>query len=52
MSGDLNARLDAILRRSRPLMQVLGVLRDINLPDWQVFFRCRLPAGVQPPDRA
>ena len=37
MSDDLNARLEAILRRSVPLMQVLEVLRDINLPDWQVF---------------
>ncbi len=37
MSDDLSARLEAILRRSRPLIQVLGVLRDINLPDWQVF---------------
>ena len=37
MSDDLDARLEAILRRSGPLMQVLGVLRDIDLPDWQVF---------------
>jgi len=37
MSDELNVRLEDILRRSGPLMQVLGVLRDIDLPDWQVF---------------
>lgn len=37
MSNDLYAQLEAILRRSGPLMQVLGVLREIDLPNWQVF---------------
>lgn len=31
------ARLEAILRRSEPLMQVLGVLREIDPPDWLIF---------------
>lgn len=31
------ARLEAILRRSEPLMQVLTVLREIDPPDWLVF---------------
>jgi uncharacterized protein len=37
MSVDLADRLEAILRRSGPLMDVLHRLRDIDLPDWQVF---------------
>ncbi len=31
------ARLEAILRRSEPLMQVLGALREIDPPDWLIF---------------
>lgn len=31
------ARLEAILRRSQPLMQVLRTLRALDLPDWLVF---------------
>lgn len=31
------ARLEAILRRSAPLMQVLNTLREIDPPDWLVF---------------
>ena len=37
MSKDLTTQLDDILRRSEPLMQVLHVLRGLDLPDWQVF---------------
>ena len=37
MSGDLEARLEAILRRSAPLMQVLETLQPLDLPDWLVF---------------
>lgn len=33
----LEARLEAILRQSEPLMQVLRTLRDLDLPDWLVF---------------
>jgi hypothetical protein len=33
----LDAELDAILRRSAPLMQVLETLRELDLPDWMVF---------------
>lgn len=35
MSPD--ARLEEILRRSEPLMQVLRTLRDLDPPDWLVF---------------
>ena len=31
------ARLEQILRRSEPLMQVLTTLREIDLPDWLLF---------------
>lgn len=31
------ARLEAILRRSQPLMHVLRTLRALDLPDWLVF---------------
>ena len=37
MSADLEARLEAILRRSEPLMQVLRSVRDLALPDAMVF---------------
>ena len=37
MSLDLHHRLEAIVRRATPLMEVLHRLRDIDLPDWQVF---------------
>lgn len=37
MSGDLEGRLTAIVRRSEALMQVLETLRDIDLPDWLMF---------------
>jgi len=38
MSGDdLEARLEAILRRSPSLMQVLETARALALPDWMVF---------------
>jgi hypothetical protein len=33
----LEARLEAILRRSAPLMQVLKTARDLDLPDWLIF---------------
>jgi uncharacterized protein len=33
----LEAELEAILRRSQPLMQVLGTARDLDLPDWLIF---------------
>src|SRR5690606_37682255 len=33
----LDAELEAILRRSASLMQVLTTLRDLDLPDWMVF---------------
>ncbi|WP_293479650.1 nucleotidyltransferase family protein [Phenylobacterium sp.] len=33
----LEAELDAILRRSEPLAQVLRTMREIDLPDWLVF---------------
>ena len=35
--GPLEAQLEAILRRSQPLMQVLTTLRGLDLPDWLVF---------------
>jgi hypothetical protein len=31
------AKLEAILRRSEPLMQVLATLREIDPPDWLIF---------------
>ena len=37
MSSAQEARLDAILRRSAPLMQVLATLRDLDPPDWMIF---------------
>ena len=33
----LDARLDEILRRSAPLMQVLETARSLDLPDWLIF---------------
>jgi hypothetical protein len=33
----LEAELEAILRRSAPLMQVLATARELNLPDWLIF---------------
>jgi hypothetical protein len=33
----LEARLEAILRRSAPLMQVLETVRALGLPDWLIF---------------
>ena len=33
----LEARLEAILRRSDPLMQVLATVRELDPPDWLVF---------------
>ncbi len=37
MSRDLEARLEAILRASASLMQVLEVARGLGLPDWMIF---------------
>jgi hypothetical protein len=37
MSGDLERRLEAILRGSPNLMQVLQVARGLKLPDWLIF---------------
>ena len=37
MSGDLTARLEAILRAAPSLMQVLETARDLDLPDWLLF---------------
>ncbi len=37
MRGNLEARLDAILRASPSLMTVLETARDLNLPDWVIF---------------
>jgi uncharacterized protein len=34
LNGDLAARLDAILRAAPNLMTVLGIARDLDLPDW------------------
>jgi Uncharacterized protein conserved in bacteria len=31
------AELEAILRRSAPLMQVMRTIRDLDLPDWLIF---------------
>ncbi len=36
MSGDLEARLEAIVRASPRLMQVLTIARDLALPDWRI----------------
>jgi hypothetical protein len=36
-SADLPARLEAIVRASPSLMQVLATARDLDLPDWLVF---------------
>ena len=33
----LDAELEAILRRSAPLMQVLETARELDLPDWLIF---------------
>jgi hypothetical protein len=33
----LEGRLEAILRRSEPLMQVLTTLRELDPPDWLIF---------------
>jgi uncharacterized protein len=33
----LEPRLEAIVRRSQPLMQVLTTLRDLDPPDWLIF---------------
>ena len=37
MSAGLEARLEAILRASPSMMQVLETARDIDLPDWLIF---------------
>ena len=37
MSEDLDARLEAIVRASPTLMQVLETARDLDLPDWLIF---------------
>jgi hypothetical protein len=37
MSGELEARLEGIVRASPSLMEVLGVARDLDLPDWLIF---------------
>jgi hypothetical protein len=37
MSGELEQRLEAILRASPSLMQVLGTARTLDLPDWLIF---------------
>lgn len=37
MSGDLEARLDAIVRACPSLMRVLTTARDLQLPDWLIF---------------
>lgn len=36
-AGSPEQRLEEILRRSEPLMQVLGTLVTLDLPDWLVF---------------
>jgi uncharacterized protein len=33
----LQAELEAILRRSRPLMEVMETARELDLPDWLIF---------------
>jgi hypothetical protein len=37
MSGDLSARLEAILRAAPSLMQVMRTARALALPDWLIF---------------
>jgi hypothetical protein len=37
VSADLEARLEAIVRASPSLMQVLRTARDLALPDWMIF---------------
>ena len=37
MSAELEQRLDAILRASPGLMQVLATVRDLDPPDWLIF---------------
>lgn len=37
MSENLTVRLEAIIRSSAPLMQVLATCRDLDLPDWLIF---------------
>lgn len=37
MTAPLEARLEAIVRASPSLMQVLTVARDLDLPDWLIF---------------
>lgn len=37
MSQNLEQRLEAILRASPSLMQVLRTARDLDLPDWMIF---------------
>jgi len=37
MSGELEARLESIVRASPTLMQVLATARDLDLPDWLIF---------------
>jgi hypothetical protein len=37
VSGDLEARLEEIVRASPSLMQVLERARDLDLPDWLIF---------------
>jgi len=37
MSGELEARLDAIVRGSPSLMHALARARDLDLPDWLIF---------------
>ena len=37
MNGELEARLEAIVRTCPSLMQVLTTARDLELPDWLIF---------------
>jgi uncharacterized protein len=37
MSGDLEGRLEEIVRAARSLMRVLDTARELGLPDWMVF---------------
>ena len=37
MSETLQARLEGILRRSTPLMEVMETARRLDLPDWMIF---------------
>jgi hypothetical protein len=36
VSGDLEARLEAMLRASPRLMRVVSIARDLDLPDWRI----------------